>query len=119
MNQFNTEAWKNINLIFPDGGAYLDGVWYDNEDIVFLNLPLIESSIVKPIRETTEYKTNIIWYDNGDMERKTIFSTYPAYMIDNIPPLNVYAQKMYNNFLTNLSMKESNLNDFESTYSSL
>lgn len=122
MHQFNLDAWKNIDLIFPEGGTTLDGVWYDNEEIRFANMPLIQSTIVKPIRDIPENQVLVSWYDNGNMDRRTTYSTYPPNLIDNIPPLNVYAQKIYNTFIANLQAsteKETLIDDFESTYSSL
>jgi hypothetical protein len=39
--QFNIGVWDNLDLIFPEGGTFLDGVWYNNEEIKYLNLPRI------------------------------------------------------------------------------
>lgn len=114
-----TKTWKNINLIFPDGGTYLDGKWFSNEDIQNSGLPSIHSPITTPIRDSIDNEVDVIWYDNGDMKRTTIYSTYPPQMIDNIPPLNIYGQKIYNQFLLNNNKKEIYTYDFESDYSSL
>lgn len=120
MNLFKSDVWQNIDLIFPEGGTVLDGTWYDNEDICYMNLPQISSPLIKPIRSIPLYEAEITWYDNGNMERVTTYHTYPPYMVDNIPVLNAYAQKLYNNFTNNLIIaKESSLDDFESLYSSI
>ncbi len=96
MELFQPNTWKNIDLIFPDGGTYLDGKWYSNTDIQALNLPSINSPIVTPIRVAIDNEVKVVWHNNGDMERVTVYNTYPPVMIDDIPPLNIYAQKIYN-----------------------
>mgnify|MGYP003300933622 CR=1 FL=1 len=96
MELFQPKVWKNIDLIFPEGGTYLDGKWFSNEDIQNSNLPSINSPIITPIRDGIETEVKIVWHNNGDMERTTIYSTYPPLMVDDIPPLNIYAQKIYN-----------------------
>lgn len=104
MMQFNSKYWNNIDLIFPEGGTYLDGIWYDNNEIRFLNdLPLIQSSVIKPIRNSIASESKIIWYNNGDMDRRTVYNAFPPVLIDNISPLNIYGQKIYN------QMKKENL----------
>lgn len=119
--QFNIGVWDNLDLIFPEGGTFLDGVWYNNEEIKYLNLPRIQTTVMKPIRDTLETQASIVWYDNGDMDRITTYNVYPPYMVDNIPALNVYGQKIYNMLIQQLTtqQEEDFVNDFESAYSSL
>lgn len=119
--QFNIGVWDNLDLIFPEGGTFLDGVWYNNEEIKYLNLPLIQTTVMKPIRDTLETQASIVWYDNGNMDRVTTYNVYPPYMVDNIPVLNVYGQKIYNMLIQQLTtqQEEDFVNDFESAYSSL
>jgi hypothetical protein len=72
-----------------------------------------------------EEEESVFWYENGDMERITTYCVFPPILVDNIPALNVYGQKMYNNFCAessnndNNSDEEINLDDFELYYSSL
>ena len=119
MEAFEPKNWKNINFIFPEGGTYLDDKWYSNEDIQNMNMESIFSPLTTPIRDGIDSYVEITWHNNGDMERKTIYSTFPPQMIDNIPPLNIYAQKIYNQFILNNIRKENCSYDFESDYSSL
>lgn len=90
MNQFSN-TWNNLDLIFPDGGTFLDNVWYDNEEIKIMGLPTIETPILVPIRDSIASQSLVTWYDNGNMERVTLYNSYPPMMIDNFSPLNIFA----------------------------
>ena len=125
MPLFNFDTWKNIDLIFPEGGTYLNNRWMSNEEIQSSGLPSIHSPITIPIRQGIDSEIKITWYDNGDMDRVTVYNTYPPVLVDNIPPLNIYAQKIYNQLILNLnnqnnSEEEKNYTyDLKSDYSSL
>lgn len=86
-----------------------------------MGLPTIETPILVPIRDSIASQSLVTWYDNGNMERVTLYNSYPPMMIDNFSPLNIFAQKIYNQFISNLdnNNEENIINDFEFTYSSL
>ena len=50
----------------------------------------------------TEYEWCITWYSNGAVSREVTYSLLPGNMVDGVPLLNVYGQKVV------LNMKENN-----------
>lgn len=91
--------WEKINEIFPNGGTFLDGVYYTNDEIQKSGVSDITTYIQKPVREMLENVIEYKFYSNGDMTARTIYNIFPPKKIDGIPLLNVYAQKMINTIL--------------------
>lgn len=91
--------WDNIDLIFPQGEATFEGKTYKNEDIKNSNLTKITNRIIKPVHSMVENILEYTYYPNGDLIVRNIYSVYPPNNVDNTPVLNVYGQKMLNNFL--------------------
>lgn len=91
--------WDNLDDIFPDGGTYLDDVWYTNEQIRMLpDLPLITSYLMKPVRDMIEKEWTITWYDDGRMDFDQVYDVAPKNNVDDISLLSVYGCKMIGNY---------------------
>lgn len=70
-----------------------------------------------------EFDQDIIWRSDGSIERINIYQIYPQNTIDRLHLLNIYGQKLYNNFCymkqAQAQSNEDMLNDFEFDYSRL
>lgn len=93
----NFKHWKYLDTLFPEGGATIDGVWYSNEEIRQSNLSKINTKISKKVREMYDTIWEFTLYPNNDLTVRRIYSVFPPNLIDNIPALNIYGQKILNN----------------------
>lgn len=91
--------WEKIDLMFPQGGTIIEGVFYSNQAIKNSNLDTIINYITKPVRKMTENILRYTYHSNGDLEVRKIYDVFPLENIDNSPVLNVYGQKMLNNII--------------------
>lgn len=111
---------NHLNKMYPDGGTNLNGKWYDNEEIAELDLHYINSYLQKPIRDVPEYEQEIVWSDDGSIQRNYTYNIYSNNAIDGLNLLNVYGQKLYNDFCKTKEQEEVTITyDFESDYSRL
>ncbi len=120
----NSNRWNNIDLIYPEGGTFLDDVWYSNQEIKDnFAITEIHSYLMKPARQMIEKEWDVIHYDNGYSEMREVYSVLPSETIDDIPLLSVYGQMMLNSVINNIinNSEENNENeeDFIINYSSL
>lgn len=88
--------WEKINKIFPEGGIDIGGEYLTNDAIKNSHLDSIVTNIFKPVRSMLEYQIEYTYYSNGNMIAKTVYNVFPPDMIDGIPLLNVYGQKILN-----------------------
>ena len=88
-------SWEKIDEMFPDGYVITDNGTIPVSEIVRLDPPIVELTITKPIRETTEYEEKMIWCSNGDVHRFYTYSVFPYECIDNIPIFNAYVSLIY------------------------
>ena len=95
-------AWEKINEMFPDDYVVTPDGPMQKELFLQQNFDKISIKLSKPIRSAIEYEEQIIWYNNGDMDRFFTYSIFPYVNIDNQPLFNIYGQKVYNDFLKEL-----------------
>lgn len=81
------------------------------------NLIYIES-FMKPVRRMLEFTAETFMTTDGEVLQSRPYSIYPPMeeFVDNIPLLNVYGQKIYNDFMENkFHQREEEFNccDFE------
>lgn len=58
--------------------------------------------IITPARfQFTEALERIVWKENGDMTRYYLYSVFPEKNIDGVPALNIYGQKILNDYNKN------------------
>lgn len=88
--------WEKIDEMFPSGSVPIEGVIYQNKDIKESNLTEIKQTLWKPVRMMLENETIYTFYANGDLIARRTYSVYPKKMVDDIPLLNVYGQKILN-----------------------
>lgn len=102
-------AWEKIEEMFPEGGAIINGEWLSWEDIS--RYDSVSTDIIKPSKEDMiEYVLRITWYSDGRVVHEYINNILKNNEIDNIPALNLYGQKVYNNILeevVNINRKKS------------
>lgn len=62
--------------------------------------------IITPGRfQFTEAIERIVWKENGDMTRYYLYSVFPEKNIDGVPVLNIYGQKILNDYTKNKEAK--------------
>lgn len=79
------------------------------------NLIYIES-FMKPVRRMLEFTAETFVTPDGEVLQRRPYSIYPPMeeFVDGIPLLNVYGQKIYNDFMENkYCQREDNCCDFE------
>lgn len=98
---FNNSVWNNLDLIFPEGGTVLEDVWYTNRQLRNMNLPFIVSREETHARDMVKSYEEIVWKNDGSMERIPFYNIYIEDLVDNIPLFNDFGQKTYNNYIQN------------------
>lgn len=88
--------WQYLDILCPQG-TIINGQFLTPDQIRASNLDKISVTIVKKVREMDEYILEFTLFKNNDLTVRRIYSIYPKYLIDNIPALNVYGQKILNN----------------------
>lgn len=89
-------AWEKINEMFPTGGTVTDDGYITNEEIIANNLPQVQLTLFRPVRQMYAWGERMIWHADGSMERYYTNSIFPYENIDGMPLFNIYAQKIKN-----------------------
>lgn len=91
-------AWEKIEEMFPNGGAFINGEWMSWDDIS--KYDSVSTNVIKPSKENMiEYVLKITWFSDGRVLHEYTNNIVKNNDIDNIPALNLYGQKIYNNIL--------------------
>lgn len=92
--------WDKVEEIFPYGGVEVDGDFITWDQIRKNNYSRISSYLLKPIRSgMLEYVMRYTWYPDGNVKIECVDSVFKDNNVDDIPLLNIYGQKVYNNIL--------------------
>ena len=94
--------WDNAEAMFKNNIVVINGIQYSPQNLKNLNVDSVSATLIKPVRTMTEYEWCITWYSNGAVSREVTYSLLPGNMVDGVPLLNVYGQKVV------LNMKENN-----------
>lgn len=91
--------WENIEKMFPTGGTPSDLGYLTNKYIKDNNLPKVELTISRPVRNMIEYEEKLVYYPDGKLDRFYTYMVFPYRNVDGTPLLNVFAQKAYSDFM--------------------
>jgi hypothetical protein len=69
--------WTKIDEIFPEGGTYLNGIYYTNDAIKNSHLSKLTIPIMKPVRKMLENIIEYTYYSNNNLSVKTTYNIFP------------------------------------------
>lgn len=102
-------AWENSNeIMWGNDNIFLAFNGSTAFDLSFQCPSELHAYITKPVRTMTEYDEEIIYYPNGGINVFFTYSLFPGGMTDNVPLLNAYGQKIYNDFLDKERKEDNN-----------
>jgi hypothetical protein len=92
-----TKRWANAEEIF-DGKTFTDnnGKNYSMEELAQSPIERVTVPVTSVDRAMLKERTNIIFYDDGRIEKEEVYNVQPKDNIDNVPLYNNFAQRTLN-----------------------
>lgn len=95
------QRWPLAEEMFPSGIVLTNEGPMTIEDLRNSNADFVSITFSKPIRDVIESQNVYTYYENGSLEIEPVYSIYPFMLIDGRSTLNVYAQKINNDWIQN------------------
>lgn len=103
------KKWKHKKKMFPEQENINFDLKY--EDLDYSDYSFVNTNLITPARNTTIKEEEIIWYRNGNVERKVKYDVFPEDIPGGISALSCYGNKMLIDWKKkNKNYKENNEN---------
>lgn len=93
------QRWPLAEEMFPSGIVLTNEGPMTIDDLRNSDIDAISITFSKPIRDVIDSQRTFTYYENGTLEIIPIYSIYPDRLIDGRSTLNIYAQKINNDWI--------------------
>lgn len=93
------QRWPLAEEMFPSGIVLTNEGPMTIDDLRNSDINAISITFSKPIRDVIDTQKTFTYYENGTLEITPIYSIYPDRLIDGCSTLNIYAQKINNDWI--------------------